>query len=70
MGITTRDKVCADEAYNEEKDIAFYKSESGDYRQATPANFLIFFPDDMHRPSISTGDSVWVKKVVIKLKID
>ncbi len=70
MGITTRDKVSADEAYNEEKDIAFYKSENGDYRHATPANFLIFFPDDMHRPSISTGDSVWVKKVVIKLKID
>lgn len=70
MGITTRDKVSAYEAYNEEKDIAFYKSENGDYRHATPANFLIFFPEDMHRPSISTGDSVWVKKVVIKLKID
>ena len=70
MGITARDQVIGDEAYNEEKDIAFYKSESGEYRQATPANFLIFFPDDMHRPSISTGDSVFVKKVVVKVKVD
>ena len=70
MGITTRDNVTVDEAYNEENDIAFYKSESGDYRLATPRNFLIFFPDDMHRPSISTGDSVWVKKVVVKVKVE
>ena len=70
MGITARDQVIGDEAYNEEKDIAFYKSESGDYRHATPSNFLIFFPDDMHRPSISTGDSVMVKKVVLKVKVE
>lgn len=70
MGITTRDQVTGDEAYNEEKDIAFFKSESGDYRHATSSNFLIFFPDDMHRPSITTGDSVLVKKVVIKVKIE
>ena len=70
MGITTRDKVIVDEDYNEEKDIVFYKSESGDYRLATPRNFLVFFPDDMHRPSVSTGDSVLVKKVVVKVKVN
>jgi len=70
MGITTRNKVTVDEAYNEEKDITFYTFDGGDYRLATPSNFLIFFPDDMHRPSISAGDSVLVKKVVIKVKID
>lgn len=70
MGITTHDKVTDDKAYNEEKDIAFYLSEDGNYRHATPSIFLVFFPDDVHRPSISTGDSVLVKKVVIKVKID
>lgn len=70
MGITTRDKVTDDEAYNEENDITFYKSENGDYRLATPRNFLVFFPDDMHRPSISSGDSVMVKKVVVKVKVE
>lgn len=70
MGITTREKVAVDEEYNEEKDIVFYKSESGDYRLATPRNFLVFFPDDMHRPSVSTGDSVLVKKVVVKVKVN
>lgn len=70
MGITTRDKVIVDEDYNEENDITFYKSESGDYRLATPRNFLVFFPEDMHRPSITTGDSVMVKKVVVKVKVE
>ena len=70
MGITPRDKVIVDEDYNEEKDITFYTFDGGDYRLATPANFLVFFPDDMHRPSVSTGDSVFVKKVVIKVMID
>ena len=70
MGITTRDKVIVDEDYNEEKDITFFTFDGGDYRLATPANFLVFFPDDMHRPSVSTGDSVLVKKVVIKVMID
>lgn len=70
MGITTRDKVIEDEAYNEEKDIAFYLSEEGDYRLATPAVFFVFFSENMHRPSISTGSPVFVKKVVIKVKVD
>jgi YhcH/YjgK/YiaL family protein len=70
MGITTHDKVTLDEPYNEEKDITFYTFDGGDYRLATPANFLVFFPEDMHRPSISTGDSAMVKKVVIKVKVE
>lgn len=70
MGITSREKVVVDESYNKEKDITFYTFDGGVYRLATPAGFFIFFPDDMHRPSISTGDTVFVKKVVIKIMID
>ena len=70
MGITIRGNVTIDEPYIEEKDITFYTFDGGDYRLATPANFLVFFPEDMHRPSISTGDSVMVKKVVVKVKVD
>ena len=70
MGITTREKVVVDESYNKEMDITFYTFDGGVYRLATPACFFIFFPDDMHRSSISTADTVFVKKVVIKVMID
>ncbi len=70
MGITTLDKVKLVEPYNEENDIMFYEYEGGDYRKATPDNFLIFFPDDAHRPSLTTGDTALVKKIVVKILID
>ncbi len=70
IGHTSLDNVKVVEPYNEEKDIAFYQSDSGDYSTATPGNFFIFFPDDAHRPSISAGDTTMVKKLVVKVMID
>lgn len=70
IGLTTLDKVTVKEPYNEEKDIAFYEFEGGKYLKATPGNFFIFFPEDVHRPSITTGDSVLVKKIVVKIWIE
>lgn len=69
MGLTTLDKVIVKEAYNEEKDIVFYNSDAGEYLKATPENFFLFFPEDVHRPSITTGDSVLIKKIVVKILI-
>jgi YhcH/YjgK/YiaL family protein len=70
IGLTTLDKVTVKEPYNEEKDIAFYDFDGGDYLKATPENFFLFFPDDAHRPSIATSDSILVKKIVVKILID
>lgn len=70
MGLTTHDKVTLDEAYSVENDIAFFKSDGGKYIRATPEKFLIFFPDDVHRPSISTGDSLLVRKIVVKIRVE
>ena len=70
IGVTTADKVKVDEPYDSEKDLAFYTFEGGDYRKATPENFMVFFPDDVHRPSLKSGESVPVKKAVVKIKID
>jgi len=70
MGLTTLDKAAIKEPYNEEKDIAFYNYDGGDYMKATPENFFIFFPEDVHRPSITTGDSVLIKKIVVKILIE
>ena len=70
IGLTTLDKVTVKEPYNEGNDIAFYDFEGGDYLKATPENFFLFFPEDAHRPSITTGDSILVKKIVVKILID
>jgi YhcH/YjgK/YiaL family protein len=31
--------------------------------------FTIFFPEDLHRPSVKAGEISKVKKVVVKVKI-
>lgn len=70
IGLTTPDKVTIRDPYSEEKDIAFYDFDGGDYLKATPENFFLFFPEDVHRPCITTGDSVLVKKIVVKVMIE
>lgn len=70
IGLTTLDKVTIKEAYDEEKDITFFDFDGGDYLQATPKNFFLFFPEDVHRPSITTGDSILIKKIVVKILIE
>lgn len=70
IGVTTLDQVEVDQPYNDEKDIEFYSGEGGQYIKATPDNFLVFFPENVHRPSIKSGESVPVKKAVVKIMID
>ena len=70
IGLTTPDLVEVSEPYNEENDITFYNFEGGDYLQADPAKFFIFFPEDVHRPSIQDGESVPVKKAVVKILME
>jgi YhcH/YjgK/YiaL family protein len=70
IGLATLDKVTVKDPYNEEKDIAFYDFDGGDYLKATPEKFFLFFPEDAHRPSIATGDSVLVRKIVVKVMVE
>jgi len=70
IGLTTIDKVKVKEPYNEEKDISFYDFDGGDYLKATPEKFFIFFPEDVHRPSITAGDSIQIKKIVVKILLE
>ena len=70
MGLTTLDKVEITEPYNEEKDIAFYEFEGGDYIKATPGNFVLFFPEDVHRPVMKVNENSRVRKIVVKVLIE
>ncbi len=55
------------EAYNEEKDIAFF---NGDNFLVTlrEGDFAILFPQDLHMPKVGNGGAV--KKVVIKIPVE
>lgn len=53
---------------NDEKDYAFYNSDS-DLIRFESGMFAIFFPNDLHKPGIKFNQSSTVKKVVIKVRI-
>jgi YhcH/YjgK/YiaL family protein len=53
--------------YDETKDLIFYGDQDGEYYLANPDVFFLFFPSDVHRPSIRIGESKPVKKLVIKI---
>lgn len=65
MGYTPRTDL-AEEEYNAEKDITFYKGLAKDYLTITPGMFAIFFPQDGHAPGV-TSDGV--KKVIVKVRV-
>lgn len=54
--------------YDAEKDVAFYTARKNKRFQAHPGNLFIFFPTDVHRPSIKVEGNAPVRKIVIKVK--
>lgn len=57
--------------YDEAKDIEFMTVTDSTYHKATPGNFFIFFPSEIHKPGMK-ADSVQtgIKKIVVKVKVD
>ncbi len=57
--------------YDQAKDIEFMTVTDSTYFKASPDNFFIFFPSQIHKPGMRLGsDSVMIKKVVVKVKAD
>ncbi|NQU87761.1 MAG: YhcH/YjgK/YiaL family protein [Mariniphaga sp.] len=70
MGLTTAEKVKITDPYFDGNDIIFYEYEGGDYILASPSNFLVFFPEDIHRPTIAVEEGEPVKKIVVKILME
>ena len=68
MGFSSLDKVQTTDTYFEEKDIEFFSGE-GNYVNVAAGEICIFFPHDVHRPSIAIENPIAVKKIVIKVKV-
>lgn len=56
--------------YDATKDIEFMKVKEGKTLPASPENFFIFFPQDVHMPGLKTDTISPVRKVVVKVLIN
>ncbi|MBQ8100597.1 MAG: YhcH/YjgK/YiaL family protein [Paludibacteraceae bacterium] len=54
-------------AYNEEKDVEFYKDKADSFVTVHAGQAAIFFPTDAHQPGIAPGRHY--RKVIVKVKV-
>lgn len=54
------------EAYNADKDCAFFADEASLFLDLKPLEFAVFFPEDGHQPGIVEGPH---KKIIIKVRV-
>lgn len=68
MGLT--DKVVVTEEYNPVKDVTKYRADGEvSYVPAGPDRFFLYFPSDMHQPSVQApGEVVPSRKIVGKIE--
>ena len=63
--------LCKDKIpYDKEKDIAFLSGGYGDYITMKSGDFMVIFPEEIHKPGMKINETCKVKKAVIKLAID
>jgi len=68
VGFSFLDNQKVTESYNHEKDYTFYDA-SLDYFELKQGWFAIFFPTDLHCPSIAVHTHMKIRKAVLKVKI-
>ena len=69
MGYSESTKTFVVQEYDNQKDCTIYKG-TGNYVTAEEGHFAIFFPTDIHMPSIAINIPKEVKKVVVKVSVD
>lgn len=71
MGVAPLSKAKPTTPFDDQKDIGFFDLPEEDckYYETGQGRYFVFFPDDAHRPGISTGERSEVKKVVVKLLV-
>lgn len=70
IGVCDYTNCSVEEPYQEEKDIEFMSCKNEEeFHTLSAGEFLIFYPQDAHKPSLKTDKRKIVKKVVIKVAI-
>ena len=71
IGITNLNNCSATIPYDKNADIEFLKNNGKDlYIDLNEGEFMIFYPQDAHKPSIKNDYNGTVKKAVVKVLID
>lgn len=68
IGVTDYSNCTEAIAYDKEKDIEFLNGE-GEYYPLKEGEYMILYPQDAHKPSISLNNQSTVRKVVVKVLI-
>lgn len=62
---------CVEEIkYNDENDIEFLRTNNNQNIEMLKGDFLILYPTDAHKPSVSINEPTKVRKLVVKIPID
>lgn len=70
VGVTDYANCSSKEDYNPEKDVEFLNCDICDsYQMLEEGEFLVFYPQDAHQPSLNPGRKLNVKKVIVKVQI-
>jgi YhcH/YjgK/YiaL family protein len=70
VGINIGNAVPATE-YDETKDITFYnKVPNENYINMSEGDFVVLYPNDIHRPKCAVNEEKAVRKVVVKIHMD
>ena len=69
MGVTWMGQVTVESPYDTERDVEFYRGDGGKFFDVTTGEFALFFPHDVHMPSLAMAKPQTVKKVVIKVRL-
>ena len=70
IGVTDLSNCDTCVEYDSERDLEFYNINSQEeYLELLEGQFLVFYPHDAHKPSISIKEKSLVKKVVVKVAI-
>lgn len=70
IGVTDLSNCTTCIKYDSERDLEFYDINcTEEYLELSESQFLIFYPNDAHKPSIAIDKPSIVKKVVVKVAV-
>jgi YhcH/YjgK/YiaL family protein len=71
VGVCEKSECKTFTPYDSEKDLEFMDNLTPDfYEILNEGEFLVFYPQDAHKPSINPNEKLHVKKVIVKVAID
>lgn len=63
-------RLRSDIAYDGDRDIEFFEDAAGLCSLClSDGDFSIFYPNDIHKPGMKNGESIAVKKIVVKIRV-